>query len=806
MWLLRTILVLLVIYQAQGCQPELKEDAASLLTVGYDKQGSTAVYVDTLSVEMKGRKQKFSDLLKPGCNGRKSATLAIEVRKEGTEEWEEKAKDIRITRKNYDNVKDLDPCSKYEVRVLIKPTSGGEIRELSNFPVGPFHKLDPEEKEIAQFKSGAEEYYTEHFKPEYTQVSDNSFTVKWEPVCALVINVWLKEGDWKDQPEKVIKNDIENPTTELTLDVEPCKQFEVMFEISIDSEGNELLEEYMPTVTTDPDKEDLSTMFSKHSYENISNVLKWDYTAIDEFACIKSFSYKLVKDENGEIEELSEGNDKVDQAAEFSVGSLAVECNFGVRMEVEHETVAGQKDSLEAFEEHIHKKDQKENAISINGSRITYTINPCVEPESEIVIGLKEIGRDGKDLSGRTLEENLEGIVKVDKSKTDIERSSFDETELKPCVAYKIMLLRKTADQDFKELETAEFENSQWNSWKAPSVSEKENTSTSITLDIADLETDGECLVSHYNISCQDVGGGDTKQKMFHANEELKMDDLLPETKYNCAGRIVHTIPGSGAFETPWSDFVVIETASLPLPEEVTTIAPVTEVESEDSTSIAITQVESEDSTSIAVTEVESDHEGAEMKIGLKSEDNDETILALSIAGICFAIIAAGGCYWWHCIRDRGQEDSKDINLSYRASATAGTKVVDMNSALLTETEEEEKKEAETDEPDIKETVVEIPEENKATTSTEGTPNEDVNVLTETEDEEKKGAETDKPDKKETVVEIPEEIKATTSTEGTPSEDVNVQKETESSSTPADSEGSPSAEISPKDTDANVIP
>ena len=34
------------------------------------------------------------------------------------------------------------------------------------------------------------------------------------------------------------------------------------------------------------------------------------------------------------------------------------------------------------------------------------------------------------------------------------------------------------------------------------------------------------------------------------------------ETKYNCTGRIVHIIPGSEDHETPWSDFVIIETGS----------------------------------------------------------------------------------------------------------------------------------------------------------------------------------------------------------------------------------------------------
>jgi len=613
---LRILLVLLAIYQAQGqgCQPELKEDAASLVTVGYDRQRSAAVYVNTLSVEMKDRK-KFSNLLTSDCNGRSVAMVAIEIRKEGTEEWIEKARDIRLTAKGHDKVKDLDPCAKYEIKVLIKPKGSGETRELPILTVGPFHKLDPQDIAVAKFKGDAENYYNDHFKYEYSQVTETSFTVKWEPVCALAINFWV-DTDGEETLEKKISNDIDNPTTEVTFDVASCKVFEIGIEIYIDSEEQNYVEIDLPKVTTSVNKEVLKSMFSKHSYDNTSSVLKWDYTALmEEFECMESFSYKLVKDENGDIQEVLEGNDENQEVKEFTVNSLEAECNFGVRMEVDYVTVEGQN-SVDVFEEHIHKINQKDNAISVDESTITYAVNPCVE--SKIVIGLAEIGEEGTHPSARTLE-SLTGTVEVDKSKTEIELSSFDEKDLKSCVAYKIMLLRKTSDQDFKELETAEFKNPKWNSWKAPAISEQDKSSTSITFQITDLETDGECLVSHYNISCHDVDGEDTKEKVFRDNEELKIDDLLPETKYNCTGGIEHNIPGFGAFKTSWSESVIIETPSVPLPEEDTTSAPQSEP----------------DSVSELNPKVKSEDNSAAQNIGVKGS---ETILALSITGICLAI------------------------------------------------------------------------------------------------------------------------------------------------------------------------
>ena len=72
--------------------------------------------------------------------------------------------------------------------------------------------------------------------------------------------------------------------------------------------------------------------------------------------------------------------------------------------------------------------------------------------------------------------------------------------------------------------------------------------------------------------------------------------------------------------------------------------------------------------------------------------------------------------------------------MSYRASATAITKAVEMNSTVLTDSQDDQMKDVEAGTPDIKETIVDIPtEEDKATTSTEGTTIKDENLQRESE-------------------------------------------------------------------------
>merc|ERR1711915_364083 len=467
-----------------------------LITVGYDRLGSTALYVDTLSLEMKNKK-KFTSLLTPECNKRRDASIAVELREEGGD-WAEHAKEIRITSRQYDDIKTLDPCKKYEIKILIKPLKGqGDIRELPLFSVGPYYELDTESTRIAKFKGDGENYYKEHFNASYSKVTHNSFTIEWQPICAMGINIFVRdeeEDDWERASNKFLQNDIQSPTTEVTFDVEHCKVYEVTFEFKIDSASDDEIftsEIEIEKVTSDPNKEIIQAMLMKHSYDNSSNTIEWDYTSVlDEFYCLDSFSYTLKKDENGDIEELMSGNQD-SKPGKFNIGTITSNCNYGIRMEVEYETVEKHKQKIDAFEEHIHKENQVDNAIALNGSKIFYQVNPCVEPNSEIVIGLSEVGTTGREAHGRALMSDLTATVSVEKENAEIESSALNETDLKSCVAYKIILLRRSG-QDLKELETAEFDNPKWITWKSPTISGKAKTDTSITLEMTDMK-----LITH---------------------------------------------------------------------------------------------------------------------------------------------------------------------------------------------------------------------------------------------------------------------------------------------------------------------
>ena len=137
-------------YGVQSCQPELVDNVTSYISVGYDRQATKEIYVDTLSVLMMG-KLKFRSLVEPGCNGRRDVNVTIEIRKSGSEEWEEKVENIKITSKQNDLIRTLDPCSKYEVRVTIVPLKGNyEKRSLPLFSVGPYNELDKAEIKIAK--------------------------------------------------------------------------------------------------------------------------------------------------------------------------------------------------------------------------------------------------------------------------------------------------------------------------------------------------------------------------------------------------------------------------------------------------------------------------------------------------------------------------------------------------------------------------------------------------------------------------------------------------------------------------------
>ena len=94
MLLISIVMVLVSILRVESCQPELVEGAADLVSVGYDRLRTTALFVDSIEVKMKNKRQKFSNLLTPSCNSRRHAMVKLAIRKHGSEDWDEMEKDI----------------------------------------------------------------------------------------------------------------------------------------------------------------------------------------------------------------------------------------------------------------------------------------------------------------------------------------------------------------------------------------------------------------------------------------------------------------------------------------------------------------------------------------------------------------------------------------------------------------------------------------------------------------------------------------------------------------------------------------
>ena len=189
----------------------------------------------------------------------------------------------------------------------------------------------------------------------------------------------------------------------------------------------------------------------EHTYNNISKLLYWDYSALfNEFDCFASFTNKLVKDENGDTEDLKKGSHEDSTRKEFNVGALKSDCNFGVRTVIEYKTAQGHVDSLDGLDIHIQQADQKDNSIAVSGTHILFEVNPCVAEHAEdIVIGLAKVEGKERSIHGRMLDSGLTAQVPVNKSTSDIKRSAFDENVMKSGVAYKIMLLSRS-HEDFK--------------------------------------------------------------------------------------------------------------------------------------------------------------------------------------------------------------------------------------------------------------------------------------------------------------------------------------------------------------------
>ena len=206
---------------------------------------------------------------------------------------------------------------------------------------------------------------------------------------------------------------------------------------------------------------------------------------------------------------------------------------------------------------------------------------------------------------------------------------------------------------DFKELETADFDNPKWNTWKAPTL-HGSGHETSITFNMTDNETGGECSVRHYNISCTEEGREDKKEKMFNPNEKILMEDLLPETTYNCTGRIVHSIPGLGdldTLETPMADFIVVETAVALEPE--TTLAPKPDPELE-------TPVVTKDNEA-----GNSEGQKADPVTHANTEPDADGVVAGVVIAIIIIIVLLVIGFWWKYKKNNGPKDQPNGIVSF---------------------------------------------------------------------------------------------------------------------------------------------
>merc|ERR1712151_1336772 len=90
----------------------------------------------------------------------------------------------------------------------------------------------------------------------------------------------------------------------------------------------------------------------------------WDYTQVmEDFVCLESFSYKLLKDENGSTKELMDGSCHDKQREEFHIDCPTSDCAFQIRTEIKYETVGGQNDTLDGFRIQVIRKNEVDLSV-----------------------------------------------------------------------------------------------------------------------------------------------------------------------------------------------------------------------------------------------------------------------------------------------------------------------------------------------------------------------------------------------------------------------------------------------------------
>ena len=138
---------------------------------------------------------QLKSLLTDSCN---EAHLYIQYKKIEDAEWNNKS--LKIA-KSQEEIHNIDPCEKYEIRLATGPESSQKFQELSS--IGPYYEtLNESDLNKVEFEDG-QNYYSTSFTYKVSHHNESFVTLNFGKVCATKMNIWSKyltdEHEWKSE-------------------------------------------------------------------------------------------------------------------------------------------------------------------------------------------------------------------------------------------------------------------------------------------------------------------------------------------------------------------------------------------------------------------------------------------------------------------------------------------------------------------------------------------------------------------------------------------------------------------------------
>ena len=149
--------------------------------------------VDVLRISMTDQLQ-LKSLLTESCKG---TNLYFQYK--GLKDTNWTSKSLKIA-KSQEEIHDIDPCEKYEVRLATGPESTQQFQELSS--IGPFFEtLSESDLNKVEFEDG-ENYYTTSFTYEVSHHNESFVALNFDEVCATKMNIWSRFSTDKQKVTK----------------------------------------------------------------------------------------------------------------------------------------------------------------------------------------------------------------------------------------------------------------------------------------------------------------------------------------------------------------------------------------------------------------------------------------------------------------------------------------------------------------------------------------------------------------------------------------------------------------------------